>query len=142
MASLERAYGARGTIIALGMAAIAGAVHGVMAASFDYLAVKIAVGLAGAIVLIMAGAISARQSIFSAIAIGLGMGLFFFLFRWFSWSLIMDGMPGFLVFVTTAPWHWPAWLEGAGISRYWMVEAVSLLVPAMIGCIAGQERVD
>ena len=88
MASLERAYGVRGAVIALSLAAIAGGVHGVMAASFDYLALKIAVGIAGAVVLIMAGAISARQSVWGAVCIGLSMGAVFFLVKDISkWSV-------------------------------------------------------
>lgn len=142
MASLERAYGVRGAVIALSMAAIAGGVHGVMAASLDHLAVKIGVGIAGAIVLIMAGAISARQSVWSAIAIGLGMGALFFLGRWCGWSLITGGVPEAIRFLGAGPLGWPEFLSAAGISRYWTVEAISMLVPAMIGCLVGQERTD
>lgn len=140
MASLDRAYGTRGALIALGMASIAGAVHGVMAGSFDYLGLKIVVGVAGALVLIMAGAISARRSILSAIAIGFGMGLLFFLTRWSGWSLITGGVPETLRFLSAGPWGWPGFLASAGISGFWIVEAISMLVPAMIGCIVGQER--
>ena len=69
------------------MACVAGGVHGVMASQFDYLVVKIVVGIAGAIVLIMAGAISARQSMASAVATGLLMGLLFFVCRSLASSL-------------------------------------------------------
>ena len=140
MASLDRAYGMRGAALALGMASIAGGVHGVMASQFDYLAVKIVVGVAGAIVLIMAGAISARASMLSAVATGLAMGVLFFLFRWIGWSLMEDGPSGALAFLTTPPWGWPGYLTQAGISGFWAVEATSMLIPALIGCIVGQER--
>ena len=122
------------------MACVAGGVHGVMASQFDYLVVKIVVGIAGAIVLIMAGAISARQSMASAVATGLLMGLLFFVCRWIGWSLMEGGIAGAWAFLATPPWSWPAFLALAGISGYWIVEAVSMLVPAMIGCIVGQER--
>lgn len=80
------------------MATVAGFVHGVMAAEFDHLAVKLSVGMAGAIVMIMAA------------------------------------------FLATPPWGWPAWLAAAGISGLWVVEALSLLGPALFGCFVGQER--
>lgn len=140
MASLNRAYGMRGAALALGMACVAGGVHGVMAGSFDYLIVKLGVGLAGAIVLIMAGAISARQTMQGAILIGLGMGGLFFASRWICWALVTGGLSTAGDLLTLPPWGWPAFLSAAGISGFWVVEAFSMLIPAMIGCIVGQER--
>ena len=140
MASLDRAYGARGALLALGMACVAGGVHGVLANQFDYLAVKIVIGIAGAIVLIMAGAISARQSMASAVVTGLLMGLLFFVCRWVGWSLMEGGINGAVAFLATPPWSWPTFLALAGISGYWTVEAISMLIPALIGCVVGQER--
>ncbi len=131
----------RGAAIALGMAGVAGGVHGVMAWNFDILAVKIAVGLAGSIVLIMAGAISARQSMISAVVLGMVMGALFFLARWTGWSLMEGGLPETVRLFSTSPLGWPDYLAAAGISGFWVVEAISMLVPAMIGCIVGQERV-
>ena len=142
MASLDRAYGARGAVIALGMACVAGGVQGVMAWSFDILAVKIAVGLAGAIVLVMAGAISARRSSPGAIGLGLLMGAFFFISRWIGWTLMDGGVSGAAAFVAALPWGWPGYLAAAGISGFWVFEGVSMLAPALFGCIVGQERPD
>ncbi|MGD1925448.1 MAG: hypothetical protein ACFB03_14870 [Paracoccaceae bacterium] len=140
MASLDRAYGARGALIAVSMAAVAGAVHGTFAHAFDFVATKVLIGVAGSVVLIMAGVISARQSWASTIALGLTMGAVFFLGRWTCWALMEGGVPEAAVFLTTAPWMWPGFLEAAGISGYWIVEAVSMCVPAMIGCVTGHER--
>lgn len=140
MASLDRAYGYRGAAIALGMAVVAGGVHGVISWQFDFLVVKIGIGLAGALVLIMAGAISARQAMFSALGLGVLMGLFFFLCRWSCWSLMDAGMDGLRSFLTTPPWQWPDYLDARGISGFWIFEAVSMFVPALIGCYVGQER--
>ena len=130
----------RGALLALGMACVAGGVHGVMANQFDFLLVKIVVGIAGAIVLIMAGAISARASMAGAVATGLAMGVLFFLCRWIGWSLMEGGLDGALAFLSTPPWGWPGYLALAGISGFWAVEATSMLIPALIGCIVGQER--
>lgn len=140
MPSLERAYGIKGAVIAVSMATVAGVVHGVMAATLDVLAVKLAVGLAGSIVLIIAGVVSARRSLWGAIGTGLMMGACFFLMRWMCWSLMTGGIPGFVGFLSAGPLGWPAWLDAAGISTFWLVEAISMFVPAMIGCVAGQER--
>lgn len=122
------------------MACVAGGVHGVMAGSFDILVVKLGVGLAGAIVLIMAGAISARQSLVGAVLIGLSMGLLFFVFRWVFWAVVTGGLPRVGDLLSLPPWEWPTFLIAAGISGFWVVEAISMLVPAMIGCLVGQER--
>jgi len=124
------------------MAMVAGGVHGVISWQFDHLAVKIAVGLTGALVLIMAGAISARQAFASALALGVVMGLAFFMARWAGWSLMDGGIEGLTAFATTPPWGWPGYLEGRGISGLWVYEAVSMFVPALLGCYAGQERVE
>jgi hypothetical protein len=111
-----------------------------MAWTFDFLAMKIAVGLAGSIVLIMAGAISARQSIVGAILLGFVMGGLFFLMRWSGWSLMEGGFAETARFLVAGPSGWAGYLEAVGISGYWLVEAISMLVPALIGCVAGQER--
>ncbi|MEM1297947.1 MAG: hypothetical protein AAGH68_01615 [Pseudomonadota bacterium] len=140
MPSLDRAYGFKGAVIAVSMAVVAGAVHGVMAATFDVLAVKLIVGLAGSIVLIIAGVVSARRSLWGAIATGLLMGSFFFLTRWMCWSVMTGGGEALVGFLSAGPLGWAAWLEAAGITTFWLVEAISMFVPAMIGCVAGQER--
>ena len=140
MPSLERAYGIKGATIAVSMAVVAGAVHGVMAATFDVLPVKLAVGLAGSIILIIAGVVSARRSLWGALATGLLMGCCFFLVRWACWSLMTGGSAGLSGFFGAGPLEWGTWLSAAGISGFWRVEAVSMFVPALIGCIAGQER--
>lgn len=139
MPSLDRAYGFKGAIIAIIMAAIAGAVHGVMAATFDVLVAKVAVGLAGSIVRIIAGVVSARKSFWGAAGVGLAMGTVFFVLRWGCWALMVGDLASFLA---TPPWGWPGYLDAAGISAFWRVEAVSMFVPAMIGCLAGQERAE
>ena len=140
MASLDRAYGFRGAIIAVSMATVAGAVHGTFAQTFDWLGVKLLVGLAGSIVLIMAGVISARQTWWGTIALGFAMGLLFFLARWTCWALLTGGAVEAENFLTTPPLMWPEYLAAAGISTFWIVEAVSMRVPAMIGCVTGHER--
>ena len=126
----------------MGMAIVAGGVQGVLAQSFDYLPVKIAVGLASALVLIMAGAISARQTLFAALALGVTMAVAFFVTRWAAWSLMDGGFDGLRAFLTTPPWGWPHYLSVMGISGFWLFEAVSMLGPAMIGCYVGQERAE
>ena len=140
MASLDRAYGYRGAFIALGMAVVAGGVQGVLAHEFDYLIVKVVVGLASVLVLIMAGAISARQHLFSALGLGVIMGLCFFLARWGGWSLMESGISGLFGFLLTPPWGWPDYLSDHDISGFWVFEAVSMFAPALIGCYVGQER--
>ena len=140
MPSLDRAYGMRGALIALGMAAVAGGVHGVIGWAGDYLLVKIALGMAGALVLIMAGAISARHGLVNALGLGLAMGALYFVARWTGWSLMENGFGHAAEFLTTLPWRWPVLFDARGISGYWIVEAVSMCVPALIGCYTGQER--
>ncbi len=140
MASLDRAYGYRGAIIAVAMATVAGAVQGTFAQAFDWIAIKVLVGIAGSIVLIMAGVISARQSWWGTISLGLLMGALFFLSRWTCWALMTGGAVEAGTFLTTPPFMWPDYLAAAGISTFWIVEAVSMFVPAMIGCVIGHER--
>ena len=140
MASLDRAYGYRGAIIAVAMATVAGAVHGTFAQAFDFVAVKVLVGVAGSIVLIMAGVISARQSWWGTISLGLAMGAVFFLARWTCWALMTGGAGEAATLLTTSPSMWPEYLAAAGITTFWIVEAISMFVPAMIGCVTGHER--
>ncbi|MEO1492865.1 MAG: hypothetical protein AAFV19_11990 [Pseudomonadota bacterium] len=140
MASLDRAYGVRGMVIALGMASVAGGVHGVLSWSVDSVVIKFIFGCAAAIVMIMAGAISARKTLPVAIALGVGMGVVFFLTRWVGWSVMEGGVSLATVFLTTAPWGWPAFLEAHEISRFWIFEFTSVMVPAIFGTIVGQER--
>ena len=140
MASLDRAYGVRGAAIALGIAAVVGSVHGVLAAGFDHLGVKLAVGTAGSIVMLMAGATSARQTLTGALAVGLSMGLLFFVTRWSLWALMESGVEGAAAFLSTPPWGWPRYLREAGISDLWTVELGCLWTPALFGCFVGQER--
>lgn len=140
MASLDRAYGIRGVVIALTMATVAGAVHGTLAQAFDILWVKIVIGMAGSIVLVMAGVISARRSWWGTIALGVSMGVLFFVARWSCWAVMAGGPSEAMVFLTTAPLVLPQYLAAAGIRIFWIVEAVSMCVPAMFGCVAGHER--
>jgi len=140
MASLDRAYGYRGAIIAVSMATVAGAVHGTFAQTFDWFGIKLLVRIAGSIVLIMAGVISARQTWWGTISLGLAMGLVFFLARWTCWAMLMGGSSEAGTFLSTPPFMWPEYLAAAGISTFWIVEAVSMCVPAMIGCVTGHER--
>ncbi|MEM7742499.1 MAG: hypothetical protein AAF409_02210 [Pseudomonadota bacterium] len=142
MASLNRAYGARGAAIALALASVVGLVHGTMAASFDYLGVKIGVGVAGAVMMIIAGVVSARRSVLAALATGLAMGCVFFVVRWAAWATIVGGPTELMTFFGTTPWGWPAYLSARGISGFWIVEATSMTIPALVGCIAGQERTE
>lgn len=140
MASLDRAYGVRGAAIALAMAAVAGCVHGALAAEFDHLWVKLALGTAGAVVMVMGGATSARQTLAGALGVGFAMGFLFFAARWSAWSLMQGGPAGLAAFLGAPPWGWPGYLARAGVSDFWTVEAVSLLIPALFGCFVGQER--
>ena len=124
------------------MAIVSGGVQGVIAWQFDYLAVKVVVGLSCVLVLIMAGAISARRSLAIAIGLGVLMGVSFFLARWVCWSLMDGGFPAAADFLLTGPLGWPGWLGARGISGFWIFEAVSMFVPALFGCYVGQERVE
>ena len=142
MPSLERAYGIRGAVIALGMAAVAGGVHGVLAWQFDFIAAKIFVGLCGALVLIMAGAISARRSLLSAIGLGVLMGMAFFLARWMGWALMEGGFTATLDFLSATPAGWYAWLDAREISGAWIFEAISMTTTALFGCYFGHERAE
>lgn len=130
----------RGAVTAAGMAIVAGAVHGVIAAGFDVLWVKLAIGTAGAVVLIMAGAISARRTVAGAVLLGLSMAVLFFSARWGGWSLMQGGFSQLGAFLATPPWAWARYLSDAGISGLWVVELTSMLIPALLGCLVGQER--
>lgn len=140
MASLDRAYGIRGAAMALGMAAVVGFVHGVMAAAFDHPWVTVPVGIAGAIIMVMAGLISARRSLAGVLGTGFAMGFLFFVVRWAMWALMRGGGALTAGFLTTPPWGWPAWLASAGVDGLWPVEAALLLGPAIFGCYVGMER--
>jgi len=140
MASLDRAYGARGALLAIGMAVIAGGVHGVLSHAIDFFVVKVAFGVAAAIVLIMAGAISARQSMLNAVVLGVAMWLVFLFVRWCTWSLMEGGFSGLGTFLSHTPFGWASYLADAGVSRFWVVEAFSMLAPTVFGTIVGHER--
>ncbi len=140
MASLDRAYGTRGAIIALAMAAVAGAVHGTFAQVLDFLWVKILIGVAGSIVLMIAGVNSARRSRWGTISLALLMAVVFFTARWSCWAIMTGGVTELTVFLKTPPPMWPEYLAAAGISLFWIVELVSMCIPTMFGCIAGHER--
>lgn len=140
MASLDRAYGYRGAIIALAMAGTAGVVQGTFAQVFDVLWLKLITGLAAVVVLIMAGAISARRSLISAVGLGVLMGLCFFFCRWLAWGLVRGGMDEAVDMALMTPIGWPAYLAAAGISGFWIAEATSMFVPAIAGCVMGHER--
>lgn len=140
MPSLDRAFGLRGAVIALSMAIVAGAVQGVLAHEFDLLIVKLALGAFNALILIMAGAISARRSLWAALGLGVLMGFAVFITRWGGWSLMAGGFPALSAFLMTPPWNWPMYLSENGISLFWVVEAGSMLIPAVFGCYVGHER--
>lgn len=140
MASLDRAYGTRGAVIALTMAVIAGAVHGTFAQALDFLWVKVLVGMAGSVVLIVAGVISARRSWWGTITLALLMGVLFFVARWSCWAIMAGGLAEASKFLTTLPNLWPGYLAAAGISAFWSLEAISMCIPAMFGCYVGQEH--
>jgi hypothetical protein len=128
-------------VIALGMATVAGGVHGTLAwAAGDNTLPKIALGCAAAIVMVMAGAISARRTVYFAIALGIGMGLMFFVARWLAWSLMEGGVPLATGFLGAGPLGWPSFLDSNGISGFWILEFTSVMVPAVFGTIVGQER--
>lgn len=140
MPSLDRAFGARGAIVALCAALVVGLVHGVLAWQFDHLAAKIAVGTAGAVVLLMAGIVAARRSPGSVLGLALIMGAAFFLARWTGWSVMDGGTVRVAEFIAAAPPGWPGWLAAHGISPLWPVEAASMFAPALYGCYVGQQR--
>ena len=142
MASLDRAYGLRGAVISLAMTTVAGGVHGVLAWQFDFLATKVFTGLCCAVLLVMAGAISARRSLATALGLGLVMGLVFFLARWTGWSVMDAGADGVFSFFAAAPFDWPIWLAARGISTGWIVEAASLTTTALFACYVGHERAE
>lgn len=141
MASLDRAYGLRGATIALGMATVAGGVHGTLAwAAGDNVLPKIALGVAAAIVMVMAGAISARRTLVIAVALGIAMGVAFFITRWVAWSVMEGGVPLATTFLASGPLGWPAYLDIHNVSGLWLFEFISMMVPAVFGTIVGQER--
>lgn len=142
MASLSRAYGARGVVIAVSTAAVVGVVHGTLAAVFDVFAMKLVVGILGSIAMIIAGTVSARQQVLSAVVVALTMATIFFVLRWSAWAIINDGSAGLQEFLTALPLGAPQLLLEWGITRYWMLEVFSMFVPALIGCIAGFERAE
>ena len=124
------------------MAAVAGGVHGVLAWQFDYVAAKIFIGLCGALVMIMAGAISARRSLARAAGLGVLMGIAFFLARWTGWSLMEGGPSTTLDFLTQSPLNWYTWLDQRGISGFWILETMSMMTTALFGCYFGHERAE
>lgn len=140
MPSLDRAFGLRGALLALFMAVVAGGVQGVMAHQFDHLIAKILIGVFNALVLIMAGAISARRTLWAAMVLACLMAVLVFMARWGSWSLMDAGWNGLAAFLATPPWGWPDYLAARNISLFWIVEAGSMLIPALIGCYVGHER--
>lgn len=142
MPSLDRAYGVRGAAIALGMACVAGGVQGVLSWQFDFLAVKIIVGLSATLVIIMAGAISARRTLSAALGLGLLMGISFFLCRWVAWALMDGGFAAALDFLAAGPPGWPGWLDSRGISGFWIFEFCSMFAPSLFGCYVGMERAE
>ena len=142
MASLDRAYGTRGAVTALATAMVAGAVHGTFAQVFDLLWVKILIGMAGSVVLIIAGVNSARRSWWGTLSLALLMVAVFFAARWSCWAVMTGGVTELMVFLRTPPPMWPEYLAAAGVSLVWIVELVSMCVPAIFGCIAGHERVE
>lgn len=136
MASLDRAYGLRGAAIALGAAALAGLVHGVIASALDLLVLKTLLLAVSIIVLVIAGTVSARRSLATAAIIGLAMALVFFWTRWAGWSVMTDAAR----FASEPPWAWPAYLSGAGVTGLWIAEFTATLSAALFGCMAGHER--
>ncbi|MEM7508202.1 MAG: hypothetical protein AAF415_15825 [Pseudomonadota bacterium] len=136
MASLDRAYGLKGAAIALGTAAVAGLVHGVLASALDSILLKVPLLLVSIIVLVIAGTVSARRSLATAALIAVAMALIFFWMRWFGWSAMADAAR----FVTEPPWRWPAYLAAGGVTGLWIAEFTATLSAAIFGCMAGHER--
>lgn len=136
MASLDRAYGIRGAAIALGAAALGGLVHGVLASQLEWLGPKALLLIISATVLVISGTVSARQSYLAAGLIATAMAVTFFWMRWFGYSLMSDAS----AFAVTAPWDWPAYLSGAGVTLLWVLELGVTFCAALFGCMAGHER--
>ena len=141
MVSLDSSRRRHGATVALTLGAIAGMVHGVLAWRFDSLAGAIAIGLAGGLVLLIAGVLSARRCRVTALGLGLALGLVFILARWTGWSLMAGGPVMAAEFLASGPAGRPGWLATPGIDIFWTVEAASMFVPALVGCYVGQERV-
>ncbi|MBY8974649.1 hypothetical protein KHP62_02450 [Rhodobacteraceae bacterium NNCM2] len=136
MASLDRAYGLRGATIAVGIALIAGLVQGVLASQLEWLLPKALLLLASCIVLVMAGTVSARQSVASTGLIAALMTLGFFLCRWTVWSVMTGAGP----MLAEPPWQWPAYFADHGVTLLWIAEFLATLGAATFGCFAGHER--
>ncbi|MEL6476263.1 MAG: hypothetical protein AAFR17_02975 [Pseudomonadota bacterium] len=136
MASLDRAYGIKGAAIALGAAAVAGAVHGVLVTVTGWLVVKVVLLAVAVAVLVIGGTVSARQSLPAALAIALAMALAFFWARWSTWSVMSDGG----VFLGVPPWGWWGYISTSGVRGLWFGEFAATLSAAVFGCMAGHER--
>lgn len=122
------------------MALVAGTVQGTFAQAFDLLWLKTLTGIAAVILLLMAGAISARRSVLAATVLGLTMGGLFFVGRWGAWAFMSGGLVELSSFVASGPVGWPDYLFQSGISAFWIFEAMSMLAPSIAGCLMGQER--
>ena len=138
MASIERAYGLRGVAVALGAAALAGLVHGVLASRTGWFAASAGLVIVSGIVLLMGGLVSARRRAVTAFVIAALMVLVFFWWRWFGWSVMTDGGQ----FALTAPGGWPAYLAAAGAAARAGIELIAAASAAAFGCWVGHERSD
>lgn len=136
MASLDRAYGIKGAVIALGVAGIAGLIHGTLASQVVWLLPKIGLLLVSVTAMIIGGTVSARQSYATAALIAAAMVVVFFWLRWFGFSVMTDGGG----FATVLPWHWPAYITATGVSWLWTVETGAVMAATILGCMAGHER--
>lgn len=136
MASLDRAYGVKGALIAGATAAVAGLVHGVLVAVTGWLAIKVLLLAAAAAMLVIGGTVSARQHTASMTAMAMAMVALFFWWRWLGWSAINDAG----VFLGLGPGGWLAYIRGSGVFWLWLPEFSITASAAAFGCYAGFER--
>ncbi|MEM7670176.1 MAG: hypothetical protein AAF317_13730 [Pseudomonadota bacterium] len=136
MASLDRAYGIRGAVIAIGVAGVAGLIHGTLASQVVWLAPKIALLVMSVAAIVIGGTVSARQGYATAMLIAVTMSIAFFCFRWTGFSIMADAG----TFLTIAPWNWPDYIATTGVSWLWTIETGLISFAALLGCLAGHER--
>lgn len=138
MASLDRAYGLRGALIAVTIAAVAGLIHGVLASQLSWLGVKALLLVVSCIVLVIAGTVSARRSFTAACLVAMAMTVVFFLCRWAIWAVMIQE-PAALI---APPWEWPGGFADRGVTWLWIVEFTVTFAAAGFGCYAGHERAE
>lgn len=142
MASLDRAYGLRGAILALGLAAAGGAIHGTLAGTEPGLIAKLGLALASLVVVLVAGVASARRSLGAALGIAALILAAFLVCRWGCWCLMVADWPGLARLAALPPGGWPGALAGLGAGALAVVETTAVATAALVGCLTGQERED